>query len=107
MIDLFCARRSDSSTITDMRKLSLMLASSMIFWAALAYADQVDCSGVPHWNSDHRYKKGDRVWHHEGGNVYHLFACDKDSCVGAGSNEPHDGSGPWKYIGSCKSGTAH
>jgi hypothetical protein len=86
-----------------MRKLTLKLLSCVVLVAIplLAHADSVDCSGVPHWNSDHQYKKGDRVWHHEGGNVYELYTCDKDKCVGAGSNEPGSGS-TWKRRGLCK-----
>jgi hypothetical protein len=80
-----------------------VVACAALFAVALpALADSVSCEGVPHWNSDHRYKNGERAWHHEGGNSYYLYACNQTECVGAGSNEPSYSSKVWKFIGSCK-----
>jgi hypothetical protein len=87
-----------------MPNIKLLSTALLVVIPLMARADLVDCSNVPHWNSDHRYKRGERVWHNEGGNVNELYSCDKDECVGAGNNEPSSGN-TWKRLGSCKSGT--
>jgi hypothetical protein len=83
-----------------MPKLKLLSFAALLALPVVAYADRVDCSAATHWNSDHRYKKDDRVWHHEGGNSYELYRCDKGECVGAANNEPGSGE-TWKRLGMC------
>lgn len=86
-----------------MHKLKLLACAVSIAIPIVAYADQVDCSGTPHWNSDHHYKKGDQVWHAEGGSVFEKYSCNKDECHGAGQNEPGwAGGNTWKVLGTCK-----
>jgi hypothetical protein len=85
-----------------MHRLRLLACATLIAIPIVAYADQVDCSSTQHWSSDHRYKKGDQVWHHEGGNLWEKYSCNKDECVGAGQNEPGKSGGPWKFVGTCK-----
>ena len=83
-------------------RLSRILCVICFLTPVVGNADQVDCKGASHWNSDHGYKKGDKVWHHEGGTSYYLYRCDQEKCTGAGDNEPKPSSSVWKLEGSCK-----
>ena len=82
-----------------MQKLKLAVWSALIALPLVVYADPVDCSTATRWSSDHHYKKGDRVWIHDGGNIYGLYSCDKDECYGA-QLPSYDKT--WKYLGNCQ-----
>jgi hypothetical protein len=75
----------------------LKLATFLVLLAApfVAYGDAVDCSGATHYSSDHRYKKGDRVWYRD--MMYNRYSCDKAECYGV--NPGKDDT--WKFDGHC------
>jgi hypothetical protein len=78
-----------------MPKLKLLSCALLIAIPFVAYGDAVDCGGVPHYNSDHRYKKGDRVWFRD--MMYNRYSCAKDECYG--KNPGNDDT--WKFDGHC------
>jgi hypothetical protein len=81
-----------------MRNLKLLFSAMLFTVPLLAHAD-IPCTDVPHHNHDHTYKKGERSWLHDGGNVYHVYVCDKNECT---SRDPYPGNSgsPWKLLGS-------
>ena len=80
----------------------ILLLSALSSLAPLAAYAGVNCAGVPHWNSDHHYKKGDTAWYLGwGGSDYKLYRCEQDKCSGAGANEPGSDSKIWKLLGHC------
>ena len=71
----------------------------------VARADSsVDCSGLPRWNSDHTYKKGDLVWYPDGPSYATKQQCILDKCHSVfDHSEPGAFSKAWKQLGTCKS----
>jgi hypothetical protein len=79
---------------------------AILFMSHLTAADstsKVDCSGVAKWNSDGRYKSGDLVVAKAGVTEYDAeYKCTKDSCHGAGDNQPYyDNGATWQKMGVC------
>jgi hypothetical protein len=81
-----------------MQQLKLIVCAALIAIPFVAYAE-VDCTPATRWNADHHYKKGDRVWFHDGGNIYGMYSCDKDECYGAQTPSVDK---MWKYLGNCE-----
>ncbi len=82
------------------------LTCALLLIAATSAADgnsKVDCSGISRWNSDTRYKSGDLVVAKAGVTEYDAeYKCAKDSCKGAGDNQPYYGDGAiWQKMGVC------
>jgi hypothetical protein len=84
-----------------MQKLKLLWCIALISIPFVAYADQVDCSNVTRWSVDHRYKRGERVWHDTGAPSVKLYQCAKDECYGAQGNEPASTNNTWSLVGEC------
>ena len=88
-----------------------LLAAALVAGLGIAATQQpaqadssVDCSGLPRWDSDKYYKKGDFVWYPNGANYADKHECIIDKChSGVANSEPGAFSKAWKRIASCKS----
>jgi hypothetical protein len=85
---------------------SLACATAIALVSSHAFADNnYDCSKLKQWSSDRTYKKGEVVWIRASGmNDGSAWKCAKDTCRGAGDNQPYLGH-IWESVGGCKSGT--
>jgi hypothetical protein len=88
-----------------------LLAAALVAGLGIAATQQpaqayssADCSGLPRWNSDKSYKKGDFVWYPNGPSNADKHQCIIDKCHSVFNNsEPGAFSKAWKFIASCKS----